>query len=976
MHSPFDRKSKMAVKPTLAARPSSRYLDRLLLSLRNRRRLPNRIWPDDDNDRHRHDASSSSSAVATSVPCEASPFGEDAPPPPPVKLSHPLLRALESSGGPATPPFSQTLAQLIVAGLALHRLAAGRVIKALCACPSSVPLAVSLFSGVDDPDAFLSNIILRSYISFGRPDQALAFFRRHALPSRVFPNHFTFPLLAKLFSELGRAGDGWSVHSLAARLGFESDLYVRNSLIHMYSSLGDVDSARKLFDLDLDSDFVTWNSMIDGYVKNGMVDSARRLFDDMSERDIITWNVMIAGHAGVGDMDAARDLFIKMPERDVVSWNTLIDGYARKDETGVARELFDVMPIKNMVSWNIVLALYARIKNFRECLKLFDSDLARGKWVHSLMKNSSGAIQPDVLLSTALVNMYSKCGDMHSAREIFDSMEEHSVATWNSMIIGYGLHGNGEKALELFMKMEKEGPRPNEATFVCVLSACAHGGMVLEGWWCFDRMIHFHKIEPKVDHFGCLMDLLSRAGFLNVSEKKLVQGMPVEPVPALWGALVSACKTHCDLHLGEVIGKKLIDMEPQDIGPYILLSNIYAAKGRWDDVEKVREMMKKKGLRKGTGISNLVGIDDHVVDHNISFGKKCGFLNVDDVPQLFIFLLDQRRWPQRSVPPPSSPSRYCASPSSLATPRCRSASTGKCNGTDVEATIKSIVAARFARDRSIVPALLRLQFHDCFVRGCDASILLDGSGTEKTAARPNLSVRGYDHIDQAKATLESECPGVVSCADIIVVATRMLSCWSMRCMHAWGLLTVCFVGRPSSAVLTGDRCFREGGTQYTYAVQTGKRDGNISLASDATRNLPGDSFLASQAIAAFRAKGLSASDMVLLLGGHTVGLTHCSFILNRLYNYNGSGKPDPAMDPAFVAMLKSRCPQTSTVDNTVLLDHGTPTTVDNSYYKQLLARRVVLKVDQNIPSDAATNAAVRALAGGSSSLPALFGGAW
>ncbi|RWW52348.1 hypothetical protein BHE74_00041233 [Ensete ventricosum] len=240
---------------------------------------------------------------------------------------------------------------------------------------------------------------------------------------------------------------------------------------------------------------------------------------------------------------------------------------------------------------------------------------------------------------------------------------------------------------------------------------------------------------------------------------------------------------------------------------------------------------------------------------------------------------------------------------------------GKCNGTDVEATIKSIVAARFGRDRSIVPALLRLQFHDCFVRGCDASILLDGSGTEKTA-RPNLSVRGYDLIDQAKAALESKCPGV-----------------------------------------------------------TGRRDGNISVASDATRNLPGDSFSAPQAIAAFRAKGLSASDMVLLLGGHTVGLTHCSFILNRLYNYNGSGKPDPAMDPAFVAMLKSRCPQTSTVDNTVLLDHGTPTTVDNSYYKQLLARRGVLKVDQNIASDSATNATVRALAGGSSSFPALFGGA-
>ncbi|URE15703.1 peroxidase [Musa troglodytarum] len=163
---------------------------------------------------------------------------------------------------------------------------------------------------------------------------------------------------------------------------------------------------------------------------------------------------------------------------------------------------------------------------------------------------------------------------------------------------------------------------------------------------------------------------------------------------------------------------------------------------------------------------------------------------------------------------------------------------GKCNRTDVEGTVKSIVAARFARDRTIVPALLRLHFHDCFVRGCDASILIDGSGTEKTAP-PNLSVRGYDLIDQAKTQLERACPGVVSCADIIAIATR-------------------------DAVVLG------GGTQYTYAVQTGRRDGNISLASDASKNLPGASLNASQAIAAFRAKGLSASYTELIrLGSRT-----------------------------------------------------------------------------------------------------------
>ncbi|KAG6520155.1 putative pentatricopeptide repeat-containing protein At5g37570 [Zingiber officinale] len=628
----------MAVKPKTAARTSSRYLDHLLLSLRNRSRLPARIWPDDD--RHHLPQPPSSSVAAAAA--AAIPVGDDSQPPPPLKLSHPLLRALEASGPASTPRFSQTLARIVISGLSRHRLAAGRLVKPLCASPSSIPLAVALFSGVDDPDAFLSNIILRAYINFDQPHQALDFFRRYALPSSVPPNHFTFPLLAKLLAELGLAREGPCIHALASRLGFEFDLYVRNSFIHMYSSLGDVDSARKLFDLDLDSDIVTWNSMIDGYIKNGMVDYARSLFDHMPETDLVTWNVMIAGHTGVGEMDAADHLFVKMPERDSVTWNTLLDGYARKGEIASARQLFDKMPIKNLVSWNIMLALCSRIKDYRECLKLFDSmiaiedakpdnatlvsvltacahldDLVRGKWIHSLIMDRSETIRPDVLLSTALVNMYSKCGDMSSAAEVFDSMEERSVATWNSMIIGYGLHGNGEKALELFIEMEKAGQDLNETTFVCILSACAHGGMIMEGWWCFDRMVRIYKIQPRPDHFGCMLDLLGRAGFLSVS-KKLVDGLLIEPVPALLGALMSACSTHCNWKLGEIIGKKLIEMKSQEIGPYVLLSNIYAAQGKWDDVAKLREMMNKNSLQNGVGFSLV----SSVLENNGSVGKR------------------------------------------------------------------------------------------------------------------------------------------------------------------------------------------------------------------------------------------------------------------------------------------------------------------------------------------------------------------
>ncbi|RRT32475.1 hypothetical protein B296_00058818 [Ensete ventricosum] len=283
--------------------------------------------------------------------------------------------------------------------------------------------------------------------------------------------------------------------------------------------------------------------------------------------------------------------------------------------------------------------------------------------------------------------------------------------------------------------------------------------------------------------------------------------------------------------------------------------------------------------------------------------------------------------------------------------------TGKCKGTDVETAIRGIVAARFAKDPSILPALLRMQFHDCFVRvspsfppsspvlyiflfkGCDASILLDVPNSEKQAGA-NQSVRGYELIDEIKAALEKACPGVVSCADIIIAAAR-------------------------DAVVVG------GGRRYE--VQTGRRDGTISRASDV--NLPGPSISVSDAIRVFNGKGLSAEDMVLLLGGHTVGVTHCSFIMSRLYNFNGSGKPDPTMDSALVATLRRRCPQNLVVDSPVNLDQNASSanTVDNSFYNQILAKRGVLQIDQRIALDSATGATVVLLAGGRMDFSTRFG---
>ncbi|XP_076915929.1 peroxidase 60-like [Bidens hawaiensis] len=257
---------------------------------------------------------------------------------------------------------------------------------------------------------------------------------------------------------------------------------------------------------------------------------------------------------------------------------------------------------------------------------------------------------------------------------------------------------------------------------------------------------------------------------------------------------------------------------------------------------------------------------------------------------------------------------------------------GKCRTSDVEDIVRRTVYSKFLRDRTIAPALIRMQFHDCFVNGCDASILLDGSNSEKTAP-PNLSVRGYNVIDDAKAAVEKVCPGVVSCADIIVMATRDVISFS-------------------------------GGRRYS--VQTGRRDGRVSRARD-TQTLPPPSVSVSSAIRAFARKGLTPTDMIYLLGGHTVGVAHCSLFQDRLYNFQNTGKPDPTMDSTLLASLRKTCAQNATVDRTVNLDQNplSSKVIDKSFYNQIMLRRGVLQIDQELALDGLTKSKVAAVAASS-----------
>ncbi|KAJ0914061.1 putative tetratricopeptide-like helical domain superfamily [Helianthus annuus] len=564
---------------------------------------------------------------------------------PTLRLTHPILTKLDSHPTITLTQFNQIHTQLIVSNLFQHSLAASRVFKKLCASHSTVHHAVNLFHALDEPDAFICNTIIRGLLNSNETVKALGFYKE-MVGLLVPANNYTYPLVVKVCAELERVREGEKVHTRVIKEGFKLDLYVRNALIRFYAVYGRIGDARKVFDVSLEADMVTWNSMIDGYVKNGMVGDAREVFDEMPERDVVSWNSMIAGYGLVGDMVAAQELFDEMPERDVVSWNCLIDGYARIGDVVVVRKFFEWMPCRNVVSWNTLLGLYVRCRKFDECLALFDEMLEqgvkaneatvmsvltacahlgrldKGKWVHSYVKNNKNVVI-DALLSTALLTMYAKCGAMDMAKQVFDEMPERTIVSWNSMIMGYGMHGHGEKALEMFLELEKSVLVPNVATFVCILSSCTHAGMVLEGWWYFDLMQRVYKIEPKAEHYGCMVDLLSRVGLMKDSEA-MIKNTPLTTGPALWGALLSACRTHSNLELGEMVAKRLIELEPNDVGPYVLLSNIYATAERWDDVENVREMMVKNGLQKPVGSSLVQPGNDGVksVEEGYSFHKR------------------------------------------------------------------------------------------------------------------------------------------------------------------------------------------------------------------------------------------------------------------------------------------------------------------------------------------------------------------
>eukprot|EP01018_Ginkgo_biloba_P029405 Gb_03473 [translate_table: standard] len=495
----------------------------------------------------------------------------------------------------------------------------------------SIEAARNVFYKMSKRDVISWNAMIDGYVQNGHDNEAFILFKQMQLGD-VKPNSVTIVNVLSACSHLAALQEGMWVHEYIIRRGLESDVFVGNSLVAMYAKCGSIEIAHQLFDKMPEKNAVSWNAMITGYAQNGHANEALTLFYQMHQADMtsdaITMVSVLQACAHLGALQQGKwihDYIIQSGlESDVFVGTALIDMYSKCGRTEVAHQVFQKMPTRDVVSWNAMIAGHTQSAHANEALILFHqmqlagtgpnsvtivsvllacahlAALQQGKRIHGYTIKSG--LESNELVGTALIDMYAKCGSLEIARHYFDKMLNRNVVSWSAMIDGYGMHGFGDDALELFFQMQQTGMKPNHITFVSVLSACSHTGLVDEGWHYFDSMVQDYCIAPRVEHYACMVDLLGRAGHLDEAQD-FIEKMPLEPSACVWASLLGACRIHSNIELGERVAEHLFDLDPKNAGCYVLLSNIYAAVGRWDDSEKVRTIMKGRGLKATPGCS-------------------------------------------------------------------------------------------------------------------------------------------------------------------------------------------------------------------------------------------------------------------------------------------------------------------------------------------------------------------------------------
>ncbi|XP_042493903.1 pentatricopeptide repeat-containing protein At5g40410, mitochondrial [Macadamia integrifolia] len=424
------------------------------------------------------------------------------------------------------------------------------------------------------------------------------------------------------------------IHSWKIKSGNYGDLgFFGDRLVVAYAKFGRLDYALNLFEEIPHKDLVSWNSMISVFSQRGSLrdnlDILRRMRSEAGlVPNVVTLISVLPACAAAQALDAGEFIHgyaVKLgfwSETKVV--NSLINMYGKCGSVHAACRLFQAMPSKTLVSWNTMVMIHAQNGFVEGAIDLFNSmrrasikpdrvtvvallqscaDLAAertAKAIHGCIMTSG--FNSDVAITTALIIAYAKSGKLDVSHDVFHELKTPDMIAWTAMLAGYATHGHGKEAITIFNLMIKEGLKPDHVTFTHVLSACSHSGLVSEGKKYFEAMSNVYGVEPRVDHYSCMVDLLGRSGLLEEA-CELIQSMPINPNAAVWGALLGACRIHNNIELGKEVAERLFEIDPLDPRNYIILSNMYSAAGLWTDASRVRALMKDKGLKKSPACS-------------------------------------------------------------------------------------------------------------------------------------------------------------------------------------------------------------------------------------------------------------------------------------------------------------------------------------------------------------------------------------
>lgn len=581
--------------------------------------------------------------------------------------------------------------------------------------------ARKVFEKMPDKNTFTWNSIINALLNSGCVDEAKRVFRLMPSPDQCswnsmvsgFAQHDRFEESIEYYSKMHSEGfvlneysygsalsacaglrdlnTGSQIHTSIMKSPHSLDVYMGSALIDMYSKCGNVDFSTKVFNGMTERNVVSWNSLITCYEQNGPAFEALNIFvrmmgcevepdevtlasvisacaslsiikegkqihvrivkSDKFRDDIVICNALVDMYAKCSRIKEARWIFDEMPIKNVVSETSMVSGYAKVSSVRTARLMFTRMMDRNVVSWNALIAGYTQNGDNVEALELFCllkresvcpthytfgnllnacanlADLKLGRQAHSHVLKHGFRFQSgpecDIFVGNSLIDMYMKCGSVEDGIRVFGNMAEKDRVSWNAMIVGYAQNGHGSEALRMFREMFVSGEKPDHVTMIGVLCACSHAGLVEEGRQHFLSMRKEHDLDPMKDHYTCMVDLLGRAGCLSEA-KNLIESMPMQPDGVVWGSLLAACKAYGNIDLGKFVAEKLLEIDPNNSGPYVLLSNMFAEIGKWRDVIRVRKLMRQRGVIKQPG---------------------CSWIEIQS--QVHIFMVKDRRHPQK-----------------------------------------------------------------------------------------------------------------------------------------------------------------------------------------------------------------------------------------------------------------------------------------------------------------------------------------